>query len=86
VNQVITLPIQFTCGYFCITEFYVPLLCRKQMIILHLIHFIPMYSQLEFALEPFLYPQNVILYDAYIEQVIINLELVLRPREAIKMN
>ena len=42
--------------------------------------------QLKFALEPFLYPQNVILYDEYIEQVIINLELVLRPREAIKMN
>jgi len=38
-----------------------------------------MNSQLEFALEPFLYPQNVILYDEYIEQVIINLELVLRP-------
>jgi len=43
-------------------------------------------SQLEFTLEPFLYPQNVTLYDEYIEQVIINLELVLRPREAIKMN
>jgi len=43
-------------------------------------------SQLEFALEPFLYPQNVILYDEYIEQVIINLELMLRPQEAIKMN
>ena len=42
-------------------------------------------SQLEFALEPFLYPQNVTLYDEYIEQVIINLELVLRPREAIRM-
>ena len=42
--------------------------------------------QLEFALEPFLYPQNVTLYDKYIEQVIINLELVLRPQEAIKMN
>jgi len=36
-------------------------------------------SQLEFALEPFLYPQNVILYDKYIKQVIIDLELVLRP-------
>jgi len=43
-------------------------------------------SQLEFALEPFLYPQNVILYDEYIEQVIINLELMLRPQEMIKMN
>jgi len=43
-------------------------------------------SQLEFALEPFLYPQNVILYDKYIEQVIIDLKLVLRPWEAIKMN
>jgi len=43
-------------------------------------------SQLESALELFLYPQNVTLYDEYIEQVIINLELVLRPREAIKMN
>ena len=42
--------------------------------------------QLKFALEPFLYPQNITLYDKYIEQVIINLELVLRPREAIKMN
>jgi len=41
---------------------------------------------LEFALEPFLYPQNVTLYDKYIEQVIINLELVLRPQEAIEMN
>ena len=43
-------------------------------------------SQLEFALEPFLYPQNVTLYDKYIEQMIIDLELVLRPREAIKIN
>jgi len=43
-------------------------------------------SQLEFALEPFLYPQNVTLYDKYIEQVIIDLELVLRPRKAIKIN
>jgi len=43
-------------------------------------------SQLEFALEPFLYPQNVILYDEYIEQVMINLELVLRPQEAFRMN
>jgi len=43
-------------------------------------------SQLEFALEPFLYPQNVTLYDKYIEQVIIDLELVLRPREAVRMN
>jgi len=51
-----------------------------------LIHVIPMDSQLEFALEPFLYPQNITLYDEYIEQVIIDLELVLRPREAIKMN
>ena len=42
--------------------------------------------QLKFALEPFLYPQKITLYDKYIEQVIINLELVLRPREAIKMN
>jgi len=41
-----------------------------------LIHFIPTDSQLGFALEPFLYPQNVILYDKYIEQVIIDLELV----------
>jgi len=43
-------------------------------------------SQLKFALEPFLYSQNITLYDEYIEQVIINLELVLRPQEAIKMN
>jgi len=43
-------------------------------------------SQLEFTLEPFLYPQNITLYDRYIEQVIIDLELVLRPQEAIKMN
>ena len=43
-------------------------------------------SQLEFTLEFFLYPQNVILYNKYIEQVIIDLELVLRPREAIKIN
>jgi len=43
-------------------------------------------SQLEFALEPFLYPQNVILYDEYIEQVIIDLELMLRPRETIRIN
>jgi len=43
-------------------------------------------SQLEFALEPFLYSQNITLYDEYIEQVIIDLELVLRPWEAIKMN
>jgi len=43
-------------------------------------------SQLEFALEPFLYPQNVTLYDEYIEQVIIDLELMLRPRETIRMN
>jgi len=43
-------------------------------------------SQLEFALEPFLYPQNVTLHDKYIEQGIIDLELMLRPREAIKMN
>ena len=43
-------------------------------------------SQLESTLEPFLYPQNVTLYDEYIEQVIIDLKLVLRPREAIKMN
>jgi len=43
-------------------------------------------SQLEFTLEPFLYPQNITLYDEYIEQVIINLELVLRPQEVIKMN
>jgi len=43
-------------------------------------------SQLEFTLELFLYPQNVTLYDKYIEQMIIDLELVLRPREAIKMN
>jgi len=43
-------------------------------------------SQLESALEPFLYSQNVTLYNEYIEQVIINLELMLRPREAIKMN
>ena len=51
-----------------------------------LIHVIPTDSQLEFALEPFLYPQNITLYDEYIEQVIINLALVLRPWEAIKMN
>jgi len=43
-------------------------------------------SQLEFTLELFSYPQNITLYDEYIEQVIIDLELVLRPREAIKMN
>jgi len=43
-------------------------------------------SQLESALEPFLYSQNVTLYDEYIKQVIIDLELMLRPREAIKMN
>ena len=43
-------------------------------------------SQLESTLEPFLYPQNVTLYDEYIEQVIIDLELILRPQEAIKMN
>ena len=34
---------------------------------------------MEFALEPFLYSQNVTLYDEYIKQVIIDLELVLRP-------
>jgi len=43
-------------------------------------------SQVEFALEPFLYPQNITLYDEYIEQMIINLELVWRPQEAIRMN
>jgi len=43
-------------------------------------------SQLEFALEPFLYPQNITLYDEYIEQVIIDLELMLRPQETIRMN
>ena len=43
-------------------------------------------SQLESTLEPFLYPQNVTLYDEYIEQMIIDLELMLRPWEAIKMN
>jgi len=43
-------------------------------------------SQLEFILEPFLYSQNVTLYDKYIKQVIIDLELMLRPQEAIKMN
>jgi len=43
-------------------------------------------SQLGFALEPFLYLQNVVLYNKYIEQVIINLELMLRAWEAIKMN
>jgi len=43
-------------------------------------------SQLESALEPFLYPQNVTLYDKYIEQVIIDLELMLRSRKAIKIN
>jgi len=42
--------------------------------------------QLKFTLEPFLYPQNITLYDKYIEQVIIDLELMLRPQEAIKMN
>ena len=36
-------------------------------------------SQLESALELFLYPQSITLYDEYIEQVIINLELMLRP-------
>jgi len=43
-------------------------------------------SQLEFALEPFLYSQNIILYDEYIGQVIINLELMLRPQETNRMN
>ena len=43
-------------------------------------------SQLEFALEPFLYPQNVTLYDEYIEQVIIDLKLMWRPQEAIRIN
>ena len=43
-------------------------------------------SQLEFTLEPFLYPQNVTLYDKYIGQVIIDLELMLRPQETIRMN
>jgi len=43
-------------------------------------------SQLESTLEPFLYPQNITLYNEYIKQVIIDLELMLRPREAIKMN
>jgi len=43
-------------------------------------------SQLESALEPFLYPQNVILYNEYIEQVIIDPELMLRPQETIRMN
>jgi len=43
-------------------------------------------SQLEFALELFLYSQNVTLYDEYIEQVIINLKLVLGVREVIRMN
>jgi len=51
-----------------------------------LIHAIPIDSQLKFALEFFLYPQNVTLYDKYIEQVTIDLKLVLRPQEAIKMN
>ena len=36
-------------------------------------------SPLEFALELFLYPQNVTLHDKYIEQGIIDLELMLRP-------
>jgi len=43
-------------------------------------------SQLEFALEPFLYPQNVTLYNEYIRWMIINLELMLRPRETNRMN
>ena len=43
-------------------------------------------SQLEFALEPFLYPQNITLYDEYIEQVIIDLKLMWRPQEAIRIN
>jgi len=43
-------------------------------------------SQLEFTLEPFLYSQNVTLYDKYIGQVIIDLELMLRPQETIRMN
>jgi len=43
-------------------------------------------SQLEFVLEPFLYPQNVTLYDEYIEQVIIDLKLMWRPQEAIRIN
>ena len=51
-----------------------------------MIHFIPTGSQLEFALELFLYPQNVTLYNEYIEQVIIDLELMLRSQEAIKIN
>jgi len=45
-----------------------------------------MNSQLEFTLEPFLYPQDITLYDEYIGQVIINLELMLRPRETIRIN
>ena len=51
-----------------------------------MIHFIPIDSQLEFALEPFLYPQNIILYNKYIGQVIIDLELMLRPQEINRMN
>jgi len=43
-------------------------------------------TQLEFALESFLCPQNVTLYDEYIKQVIIDLELMLRPQETIKIN
>jgi len=43
-------------------------------------------SQLEFTLEPFLYLQNVTLYNEYIGQVIIDLELMLRPQEIIRMN
>jgi len=43
-------------------------------------------SQLEFALEPFLYPQSVTLYGKYIEQVITGLKLMLRPQETIRMN
>jgi len=43
-------------------------------------------SQLEFALESFLYSQNITLYGKYIEQVITDLELMLRPREIIRMN
>jgi len=51
-----------------------------------LIYVILIDSQLEFTLEPFLYSQNIILYNEYIEQVIIDLELMLRPQEAIKIN
>jgi len=51
-----------------------------------LIHFIPMNSYLEFALELFLYPQNILPYNKDMEQERINPELMLIPREANRMS